>query len=703
MLSYIVDSKRGRTYTPLEKIGCGGFGDVYHARQSASEGELERDVALKVISKSRLEEARYPLERVQNEVQVHYQLSAHPHVVGLLHAFDTIDSFVLVTEYCSGGDLQRSLERRRGKPYSEHEAREVLRQLTDGLAFLHRHCVMHRDLKLANVLLTEDGKCKIADFGLATPYGYGTSPSSSTKNVPPHQTMCGTPSSIAPEMTSGRGYYHEVDLWGLGVILYWLLVGHPPFDSSGSQRATIQNVRTQRPHFPLSLSLNARNLLEGLLEKDPASRLSLDEVRRHPFLVAASSERFVSDSGFATMSESVSRRTPPEIRRPLSETDFLRRKRGGVLGKQLMHHEEDRSPRPRSGSVTALPTASSVPTPKLAARLNTRWLNVFPEQMRNARLKEGVEGRILDDGVQMIFHITKRSGRRVRELVHVSSDGDTVSVEKDEGGERTVYSYVTLPRHYYQKYNLIAGFVHNLRKGTPKVTQHLADGGVCHLMGNEPDPNFQLLMPDCGPKITYSAGRVCYDDGGTREYFSCPLTSELKETRPIFQQFSAYHRRCLKIARDAEGWEGDVDSFPIVIGVKKKSDGNTRMKVARREVTDATKQLARVASSFASASVAPSETYSRLSATSTDQSKTIFQKAFSDNTRVLVQKADHGYVFTYIDDRLGVEQEYRAKDSKPEELRDKFEQAILDLKKKQEAQLQQRSPSWAMRDFYPHR
>lgn len=157
-----------------QELGRGGFAVVYRARVRAS----GREVALKVVDKSiaceklgdnsRGDGAELACARVANEVRLHWGLK-HPAVVELFDFFED-DRFVyLVLELCGGGDLYRRL-RKRG-PLREREAAGYMGQLLAGLAYLHERGVMHRDLKLANMLLSEDGRrLRIADFGLAAKF-----------------------------------------------------------------------------------------------------------------------------------------------------------------------------------------------------------------------------------------------------------------------------------------------------------------------------------------------------------------------------------------------------------------------------------------------------------------------------------------------------------------------------------------------------
>ncbi len=253
-----VTSSRGSRYRLLEVVGKGGFGQVHKATKDGGGGGGQL-VAVKIIQKSQLRGRGYTEERVAEEVKLHTQL-AHPNVLGLLDAISDPDNFYIVTEFCSGGDLAGELERRRrrtGKGFSEAEAAEVMRQVTAALEYLHKHGIMHRDVKLANVLVSDGGRYKLGDFGLAKMI---SPPAAHPRRINVHQTLCGTPSSLAPEMASGEPYSLEVDVWALGVMAYTLLVGRTPFDGD-DVRDTVDNIKWLRYNIPKELSPDAVHLI----------------------------------------------------------------------------------------------------------------------------------------------------------------------------------------------------------------------------------------------------------------------------------------------------------------------------------------------------------------------------------------------------------------------------------------------------------
>ena len=160
-----------------------------------------------------------------------------------------------------------------------------MKQILDGLQYLHAHGVMHRDLSASNILLTRNMQAKIADFGLAAHIASG--PASS-----PHLTMCGTANFVAPEVVLRKAHGLTADVWSLGCLLYTALAGQAPFEAPGSGAAavhdTLDNVVRVKYSIKDQWSPCVGSLLKKLLVKDPAERASLADIARHPFFLLAS-------------------------------------------------------------------------------------------------------------------------------------------------------------------------------------------------------------------------------------------------------------------------------------------------------------------------------------------------------------------------------------------------------------------------------
>lgn len=275
-------------YEILEHLGKGGFAHVYRARCRRT-GIF---VAIKMIDKAMMAGAGM-IGRVRQEVTIHSRLK-HPAILELYTFFEDAHYVYLVLELAHNGELAKHFKLgTRG--LSEKAAADIFRQVLSGVLYLHTHNIIHRDLSLNNLLLTKDLKVKIADFGLATQL-----------NGPDekHVTMCGTPNYISPEVASREVHGLPADVWGLGCMLYTLLVGSPPFHTQ-HVKTTLNKVINGDFKIPAELSLQAQDLLLKLLCKDPSKRITLKGILEHPFLShvntpSTGKQDLSRDSGFLT-------------------------------------------------------------------------------------------------------------------------------------------------------------------------------------------------------------------------------------------------------------------------------------------------------------------------------------------------------------------------------------------------------------------
>ena len=197
-------------------IGKGAFGKVNLAIHRLT-GKF---VALKSINKTFMSDES-SLKKVMQEYNI-LKRARHKNIVRLYESFETEQHIVYVMEVCGGGDLLTYVRRRR--KLKEDLAKFVFRQLIQGISYVNSKRVLHRDIKLDNILLTSEGDVKICDFGV----------SKLVQSATATQTeQCGTPAYIAPEVFKGRGYRgFQSDIWSAGVVLYAMLFGTVPFKAT---------------------------------------------------------------------------------------------------------------------------------------------------------------------------------------------------------------------------------------------------------------------------------------------------------------------------------------------------------------------------------------------------------------------------------------------------------------------------------------
>eukprot|EP00945_MAST-04E_sp_MAST-4E-sp1_P000427 g427.t1 len=250
-------------YHIYEELGKGTQSVVYKGRKHKS----VEYVAVKSVEKKQM-------DKVLHEVQVLYRVK-HPNILRFYNWYETRNHIWLILEYCTGGDLLQLLTQDARMP---EQALKVLGvDLISGLHHLHTLGVLYCDLKPSNVLIDEFGVLKLCDFGLARQF-----PTSET--VEQQGPRRGTPCYMAPELFSADGVYSTAsDLWSLGCILYELAVGTPPFVSNNFEELVEMIVWSAAPTLSEEFSLPFRNLIDGLLCKEPGDRLGWDAVLKHPF------------------------------------------------------------------------------------------------------------------------------------------------------------------------------------------------------------------------------------------------------------------------------------------------------------------------------------------------------------------------------------------------------------------------------------
>ncbi len=255
----------GRTlsrYRIVERLGAGGMGEVYRAHDE----HLDRDVALKVLAPGR--GGVDDRERIRREARTLSQLS-HPGISVVFDVASEEGTEFLVMELLRGETLQETL--RRG-PLAESRLRDIGAQIADALAAAHDHDVVHRDLKPANVMIGEDGRAKLLDFGLALRCATAFSTNETTDDADRHLVV-GTLSYMSPEQMLGRPVDSRSDLYSLGVLLFEMTSGFRPFDASPAT-ALINDVLNASPRIPAAWpgSTDLSRLVLALLEKEPARR-----------------------------------------------------------------------------------------------------------------------------------------------------------------------------------------------------------------------------------------------------------------------------------------------------------------------------------------------------------------------------------------------------------------------------------------------
>ena len=254
----------------LAQLGKGSFGEVYLVQKINTQEKF----AMKVLRKERII-GQNLLKYAIAERNV-LSLSNHPFIVKLNFAFQTSSKLFLILEYCPNGDLAKHLlfEKR----FPEERAKFYICEVLLALENLHKRDIIFRDLKPDNVVLDEEGHCKLTDFGLSK---------EGVNENQYAQSFCGSIAYLAPEMLKKQGHGKAVDWYLLGVLFYEMLVGITPFFTTRKEDI-FHNIEYGELKIPEFISEGAASLLRGLLQKDPNKRLGgsikdAQEIKEHPY------------------------------------------------------------------------------------------------------------------------------------------------------------------------------------------------------------------------------------------------------------------------------------------------------------------------------------------------------------------------------------------------------------------------------------
>jgi len=259
-----------------EELGRGAFSIVRKGKNK----KTGQQVAVKTIEKKFVE--KQDLMLLTREIEIMKKVN-HPNVLKLYEVFETDETISLVMELVTGGELFYKIVEKGN--YSEKEAAGIVKQMIQGVEYLHGEGICHRDLKPENLLCSgeeEQGykpfRVVIADFGLSKVFNSGEA----------LETSCGTPDYVAPEVITAEGQYDKsVDMWSCGVITYVLLCGFSPFLSS-TQHGLFDKIVKCEYDFPdpewTNISDSAKDLVRHLLIKDPKERYTAANCLKHPWL-----------------------------------------------------------------------------------------------------------------------------------------------------------------------------------------------------------------------------------------------------------------------------------------------------------------------------------------------------------------------------------------------------------------------------------
>jgi len=252
----------------IRQVGQGRYGKVFQVKHK-TDGKI---FAMKTVKKSQVIDPKN-FKTVENERTILIQLlrNPNPFLVRLHYAFQTVERLYFILDFVEGGELFGYLKRL--TKFDEPAAKFYVAEVICVIELLHKMNIVYRDLKPENILLGKDGHIVLTDFGISKP------------NV--HEgdvltTFCGTPFYLAPEVVDKSVYSKEVDFWSIGVLLYEMLIGSPPF-LAVNRSELYQKIKKCEYRIPSHVSQTAKSLIQGILVKNPHQRLTIEQIKKHPF------------------------------------------------------------------------------------------------------------------------------------------------------------------------------------------------------------------------------------------------------------------------------------------------------------------------------------------------------------------------------------------------------------------------------------
>lgn len=416
----IIEDKSGphghvKKYKVKSHLGKGGFANVYRIQSIDS----SRVYACKIIPKAKLVSKEHQRKLV-SEIQLHRSLK-HESIVRFERHFEDKKNVYILLEVCGNGSMMELSCRR--KRLTEHETRYFMMEILIAIQFLHSRFIIHRDLKLGNILLDKDLSIKICDFGLAAKLNFDSERKT---------TICGTPNYTAPEILNGRksgvGHSYEVDVWAIGVIMFTLLTGKPPFETRNIKE-TYRRIKRVKYTWPQNsdsyISGQAKDLISGVFTKAAEERPKVGEMITHPFFTTlpipkqlpmcaikrepSQQELFPDGLPFAQHNNSASSNTSASSSRSNSNSQPGGNGNNGGGNRHLQNQENIPPPQSRPGNGNANGNCEQREQPQKAERVFViKHVDYTKKYGIGYILSDGCTGIYFNDSTKIVLHGDKQ-------------------------------------------------------------------------------------------------------------------------------------------------------------------------------------------------------------------------------------------------------------------------------------------------------
>ena len=262
-----------------KQLGSGSFGRVF----LVSHNETKELFALKTIEKRKIMMTYGKLDIIYDEINIHSKLY-HQNIIQLYSVYEDDETINIILEYAKGGNLYQLIKDEKNG-FSESKAFDYFIQVINAVYYLHSNNIIHRDIKPENILIGDDNKLKLCDFGWAKEL-----------TLENRSTFCGTMEYMAPEIVGSENYDYSVDIWSLGILLYEMLFGHSPFNGKDTNNI-ILNIKSHELNYDdtnKKISNSCKDLIQKLLNMNPQKRLKIKDILEHPF-IKKHSKKFLSN------------------------------------------------------------------------------------------------------------------------------------------------------------------------------------------------------------------------------------------------------------------------------------------------------------------------------------------------------------------------------------------------------------------------